>query len=95
MILMQSLLCRRPGLPSCLLDGEAVLLDINQGAYLCFNGVASRIWELLSSPITCSFIIEQLLKEYEVPPAICEEATLSFLQTLLSKNLIDVTHPEN
>jgi hypothetical protein len=63
--------------------------------YLALNSVASRIWQLLEFPLTLSELCDQLMEEYEVDRAICEEETQCLLENLIAKRLIEVTTKEN
>lgn len=71
------------------IDEEIVLMSLNAGQYFGLDEVASRIWELLSaSPMTLSTLCEQLMTEYDIDEASCQEDTHSFLTVLVEKGLL-------
>ena len=72
------------------LAGETVLLSMTTAHYYGFEGVGSRIWELVSEPIIVSDVCAAIAKEYEVAPERCEADVLDFLHTLADKGLIEV-----
>jgi len=81
---------RKSDLLFCHVDDDIVLLDMEAGQYLGFNGVASRIFELLSTPQTLNSLCTQLLEEYAITPENCEAEVKTFLQDLNAKNLLEL-----
>ncbi|MEK3725235.1 lasso peptide biosynthesis PqqD family chaperone [Paenibacillus sp. FSL H8-0034] len=79
------------------MDGEKVMMNINNGNYYNLGRMGGTIWELLASPISTSKLVEALMNEYEVEQAVCEEQVISFLKRLLDENLIQFAeelHPQ-
>lgn len=74
---------------SCELDGETVLLRIDTGMYYGYNGVATRIWELLEEPQSINEVCAQLVQEYAVDAEQCAAEVLGFLQELMAEGLIE------
>jgi len=70
------------------IDGELVMLSLENNEYYGMDEVASRIWTILEKPISFKELINKLLEEYEVHEPQCIENTLSFLNTLSKKKLI-------
>ncbi len=63
-------------------DGEAVLLDLDSGTYFKLNGVGARTWQLLEAgPRSLSELAEVLVQEFEVTP----EVLVGDLEVLLSE----------
>lgn len=73
------------------LNGEKVMMNLETGQYFVLNDVASRIWELIESPIIVNEVINSLLKEYDIDNKSCETAVISFLSTLDYAKLICVS----
>lgn len=86
----QSTVVRSPEQVSGDLDGKVVLLSIENGEYYNMNEVGSRIWELLEKPMTVAALIDQLLAEFEVDRATCEQEATAFLQQLRKDKLLQV-----
>jgi len=85
-----SLIRRNPELVSSNLDGETVMMSIENGEYFGLDSVGSRIWELLETPIQVSSLVDRLLEEFEVSREECEIDTYDFLNQLLEKRLLIV-----
>jgi PqqD family protein of HPr-rel-A system len=69
------------------LDGEAVLLDVESGAYYGLDEVAARIWKFLEQGASEEAICAELVEEYEVTPAELRSDIAAFLAILASKGL--------
>jgi hypothetical protein len=89
-ITLTSTIKRNPELVSSDVDGEKVMMSIENGEYYGLDPVGSRIWDLIENPIRIDKLIELLLEEYEISQAQCEADTFDFLNELLSKNLLKI-----
>lgn len=74
----------------CELNGEAVLLSLKNGKYYGLNPVASRIWELIQTPLSTNEIQNAILLEYEVESEMCEQEISMFLKQMQAEELIVV-----
>ncbi|MGM1050395.1 MAG: lasso peptide biosynthesis PqqD family chaperone [Bacillota bacterium] len=72
------------------MDGEKVMLSIENGKYYNLGLIGGRIWELASSPVTIAGMIEQLVTEYEIEPEVCEQQVQAFLKQLVAEGLVQV-----
>jgi hypothetical protein len=72
------------------LDGEMVVLSMQDARYYGFDGVAARIWELVRAPIRVAELRDTILAEYDVPAARCEADLLAFLGEIAAKGLLEV-----
>ena len=70
------------------IDGEVVMLSIENSEYYGMDKVGSRIWELLENPMSFKEIVARLRDEYEVTEEQCVSDTLAFLNKLQDKKLI-------
>ena len=57
-----SVLIRKPNLIYNEIDGEVVILSIDNSEYYSLNSIGSEIWRLLDKPKTFDEIIDTLLK---------------------------------
>ena len=90
MIDLNSIVSHRKDIDTTDLDGEKVMMDLEKGQYFALNSVASRIWEVIQSPISINKVIDTLLEEYEVEREECEKSVLEFVQGLEDASLISV-----
>lgn len=70
------------------IDGEVVMLSIENNEYYGMDKVGSRIWELLKQQMSYKDLVAKLMDEYEVSEKQCKEETISFLQKLADKKLV-------
>ena len=89
-IIVQSKIQRNPGMIASNLDGEIVMMSVENGEYYGLDEIGSRIWELIEKPIVIVKLIQSLMVEFEVERQQCEEDTLEFLADLFSRNLINL-----
>lgn len=80
-----------PGLASADLDGEVVLLDVSSGRYFGLNGVAARIFNLVTEPRTLAQVVDVLVAEYEADRALLHADATAFLDELVQRGLVRVT----
>lgn len=87
-ICSESIIRRNEDLLSSDIDGEIVMMSIENGSYYGVNPIGSRIWDIVRNPVKVSDIISVLLKEYDVSKDICENDVLTFLNTLYNEHII-------
>jgi hypothetical protein len=75
------------------MDGEYLVLNIEQGSYLALRNVSARIWELLEQPQTLTALMAVLVKEYDVDPHLCEREVVAFLREMIASRLIAFDSP--
>ncbi|RPH33404.1 MAG: lasso peptide biosynthesis PqqD family chaperone [Bacteroidales bacterium] len=90
MIGLSSAIKRNPELVSTDVDGEKVMMSVENGEYFGLDPVGSRIWELIENPIRIESLINLLLEEFDVSREQCENDSFEFLNELLEKNLLVV-----
>ena len=85
-------IARSEGVLSRVLDGEAVLLDTEGGAYFGLNAVGTRVWELIGKAGTTEGALRTaLLAEFEVGRDVLERDLDELLRGLEKRQLIKVT----
>ncbi len=70
------------------IDGETVLMSIQNGKYYGMDDIGTRIWKLLSEPITFMELISILAKEFEGDMGQIRSNTQTFLRALKEERLI-------
>lgn len=82
---------RNPDPISADLDGEVVILSVDNGQYYNMNEVGSRIWTMVERPITVAALIDLLVGEFEVERETCQEEVLAFLRELHADGLVQIS----
>lgn len=76
----------------CDLNGETVILSLENGKYYGINSVGSRIWQLLENFTTLRQIEEMILKEYTVSSEVCRQQVEAFLELMLAEGLVETSY---
>jgi len=71
-------------------DGEIVLMGIEDGKFFSLSGTGKAIWEALESYNKVSDIITHLTNRYDVAEDVCRTETLTLLADLQARKIIDV-----
>lgn len=85
-----ALVVQAVGLVAVDMDGETVMMQIENGKYYSLDPIGGRIWELLASPTHIDRLVEILTSEYEVEREQCKEDTLEFINYLYQEGLIQI-----
>lgn len=72
------------------MDGEKVMLSIQNGKYYNLGEMGGVIWDLIKNPITINQLVNSLITQYEVEQRECEEQVMTFLKMLKEEGLIKV-----
>lgn len=72
------------------IDGETVMMSIENGKYYGLDDIGSRIWELIEKPIKVSDLIDTLLERFDVDRETCEKDVLKFLNELDEDRILAV-----
>ncbi len=73
------------------IDGETVMMSIDSGEYHGLDVIASRIWELIETPVTIDTLVAQIMDEYEVEKEQCQSDVTVFLEKMAEDKLIIVS----
>src|SRR5262245_30250018 len=92
MVDLSSSVARKSDLLAYEMDGETVMLSVEQGTYYALDSIGGRIWELIENTTPVSSLIEKLQLEFKVDAEVCRNDTLSFLNELLAFGVIEVMH---
>ena len=84
------LVSRRAELIETEVDGELVALHIDNGTCYGFNGTATRIWSLIERPRRMSELRDELLREFDVDPELCERQLGELLRELEADGLVEL-----
>ncbi|MCF2872354.1 PqqD family protein [Octadecabacter sp. G9-8] len=71
------------------MDGEAVMMDVNQGSYFAINEVGAHIWAQLETQQTVGALIESVRTSFSSDKAAQLEPEISqFLRDMADKKLV-------
>lgn len=72
------------------LDGDTIIMNIQNGCYFSLDDISTEIWELIANPIEIYRVCEMLVSEYDVAREQCEKEVLSFLDALNQEGLLSI-----
>lgn len=81
---------RNPAMVTSNIDGEVVMMSVENGEYYGLDEIGTRIWDLLENSLSVSELVDKLTEEFEVEKDDCTRDTLEFLNDLLARNLLVV-----
>ena len=83
-----ALYTRSPGHRAVDMDGETVMMGLEQGEYYALRDTAASLWTHLEVPSDVDVLCERIAAEYEVDEAACRADVVAFLTDLLGRGLI-------
>jgi hypothetical protein len=87
---VQMQVCRIGDVLDVDMDGELVMMNIEQGRYFGLNQTGTRIWTLLAKPVVISDLCDKLMAEFNVDQKQCEKEVVAYLEKLLTRGLLQV-----
>lgn len=71
-------------------EGQAVILDIESGFFFQLNPVGSRIWWALETQSTLPALCRALEDSFDVSPETCRAQVIEFINGLGEKGLVEI-----
>ncbi|WP_164667428.1 lasso peptide biosynthesis PqqD family chaperone [Virgibacillus doumboii] len=72
------------------MDGEKVMLSIQNGKYYNLGEIGGEIWEFIKEPASIHDLIRSLVAQYDVEESECRDQTIGFIDHLLEEGLVKV-----
>jgi hypothetical protein len=82
------LVVRDPDMIAAEMDGDLVMMSIEQGRYYGIGGVGTRVWELLEKPASVDQLCSAVLDEYDVEEDVCRSDIQAYVERLLDMGLL-------
>jgi len=95
LINIDSVVVQAENLLSSELDGDTVLMGVNQAAYYGLDSTGQRIWNLIAEPRQVSEVCDLLIAEYDVDRTTCEHMVFAFLNELYKEGLIRIVDKDD
>ena len=73
------------------IDGEKVMMSIQQGEYYGIGKTGSFIWDNIETPIKIEKLVNKITQQYNVSRDDCIRDIMPFLTDLVEKELIIAT----
>ncbi len=72
------------------LDGEKVMMDMEQGQYFILNKTGAAIWDACKNEISVRDLINTIMNEFNIDIIKCRESIISYLADLKEKGLVKI-----
>jgi len=79
---------RREGLEAVEMDGDLVMMGLEQGEYYALREVAATLWNELDRPRTLHELCAAVARDYDVSEQACWDDVQQFVSELLARRLI-------
>ena len=90
MLTVDSIIQRTPEVIAAEADQYLIMVSVATGHYYGVSDVAREIWDAIERPKKVSNLVADLTASYRIDRSLCEDETLSFLETLLDEGLLQV-----
>ncbi len=78
----------QPAVIAEVIDGEAIIVNLDSGAYYSLRGSACAIWELFAQQLTAAEVTATLTARYAGSPAVIEAGVKTLLDELVGEQLL-------
>lgn len=70
------------------MNGEFVMMGVDQGEYYAVKGVAATLWRHLAEPRDLDTLCALVAEEYDVAPDACRADVAAFVEQLSGKGMV-------
>ena len=70
------------------MDGERVMMSLDQGVYFGLGGIGGTIWDMLDQPRSIAELEAQVMPQYAVDAETCRTHVAAFLADLERNGLV-------
>ncbi|HXO41147.1 MAG TPA: PqqD family protein [Thermoanaerobaculia bacterium] len=86
---MRETVARNPNVHWTILEGEAVLVNLENGYFFTLNQVGATIWELLSEERTLDEVLMAICARYDVAEHSARADLMNFINMLNHEQLVE------
>ncbi|MGE3949101.1 MAG: PqqD family protein [Blastocatellales bacterium] len=73
-----------------IIEGESVLLNLDNESYYGLDAVGTRMWELLTTSETIQAAYDRMIEEYEVEEEMLKSDLYSMVEELIENGLVEL-----
>lgn len=86
---LEQIVKRSSDIISSEVDGEVVMMSVDQGMYFGMDSIGGEIWKKLEEPKSISALCKELSQEYNESYTTIEEDVVKFIHDLLQNNIVE------
>ena len=83
-----TIISRSPSVITAEVDGEVVMMSIEQGQYFGLDDIGSDIWKRLDAPCAFADLIDRLAADYEADRASIAADVRALLETMAERDVV-------
>ena len=83
--------CQARDLVTSDIDGEIVMMSVENGKYYGMDTIGTDIWQMMENPVKISDLIDTLVEKYDVDKSTCKSDVLLFLKDLNEDGIIRIS----
>ena len=87
-ITLQTIISRNPEIIHNDIDGEAVMMSIEQNNFYGIDKIGTHIWNIIENSTSAEKIIAEMMTSYKVEREVCEKDVISYLNEIFKNKLI-------
>ncbi|MEH6661504.1 MAG: lasso peptide biosynthesis PqqD family chaperone [Parasphingorhabdus sp.] len=87
---LDTIVQRNPEMVSADMDGEMVMMSIENSAYYGLNAVGADLWEAMQNPVSITALCDHVTKNFDVDLAACQSDVMELLADLRERNLVQL-----
>lgn len=74
------------------MDGEKVMMSIQNGKYYNLGAVGGIIWNEIADSTSIEKLVGKLTDKYDIEPTECMDQVICFIEKLKDEKLIDISY---
>jgi hypothetical protein len=83
-----TIISRSPSVVTAEVDGEVVMMSIEQGQYFGLDDIGSVIWKRLDTPCAFADLIDRLAADYDADRASIAADVRALLETMAERDVV-------
>lgn len=87
-ITVETQLSRSPSVLTAEVDGEIVMMSIEQGRYFGLDDIASDIWKRIEPPCSFAALVDSLAADYDADRATIERDVRALLEKMVEQDAV-------
>ena len=87
---LDSVVQRNPEMVSADMDGETVMMSIENSAYYGLNAVGSDLWDAMENPVSISALCDRVTDNFDIDLTSCKTDVMELLTDLRQRNLVQL-----
>lgn len=85
-----SIVQRNPEMISADMDGEMVMMSIENSAYYGLNAVGSELWDAMENPVSVTALCDRVTEKFDIDLASCKVDVMELLTDLRERDLVQL-----